>query len=203
MPDHRIEVIDLGLTVGDAITHDLTVERVTRQKALPARVLERLDETEREWFEGTRISGKSWRVNRVELNAFTSTALIRYVETRIEAELSAHGLGKKVVPPADVAEGLAAFRQHDYLTGWATERLAAVLNLDAIIDDLVAEFALATPDNLVDVITAAYDRDQTVSWRLVVDGKVEVDMAESEGERRVRFAALLREQIDQLDEADA
>ena len=53
MPDHNIEVIDLGLTVPQAIEHELETERFTRKVDLPADL--DLDEDALEWFTGEPI----------------------------------------------------------------------------------------------------------------------------------------------------
>ena len=55
MPDHHVEVIDLGLTVDDAIELGMDAEPYTRESALPARLVPRLTEAAREWFTGTVI----------------------------------------------------------------------------------------------------------------------------------------------------
>ena len=55
MPDHNIEVIDLGLTVPQAIDYGLETEQFTRKVELPADLV--LDEDAREWFTGAADTG--------------------------------------------------------------------------------------------------------------------------------------------------
>ena len=53
MPNHSVDVIDLGLTVPQAIEYGLETEKFTRRKALPADL--ELDEAALEWFTGEPI----------------------------------------------------------------------------------------------------------------------------------------------------
>jgi hypothetical protein len=97
MPDYQVEVIDLGLTVADAlgqanveegqrvIAEPLPTEVFTRSQALPRWMRDRLTDQERAWFEGRRLPrepGKpqQWACTRVELNALSAPQLIRFIE---------------------------------------------------------------------------------------------------------------------------
>ena len=100
MPDHNVDVIDLGLTVPQAIEYGLETEKFTRKKELPADL--ELDEDALEWFTGEPIHagyGKPhYECTRCELNAFSSDELAEF----IEAGLQRHGATTKLVPPPDV-----------------------------------------------------------------------------------------------------
>jgi hypothetical protein len=96
MPEHNIEVIDLGLRLQDALDAGLPTEEFTRKKKLPKELV--LTPLEREYFEGRRAGPKSWICRRVELNAFTSPGLIAYADRG----LARAGMCGKVVPPDDV-----------------------------------------------------------------------------------------------------
>ena len=100
MPDHSVDVIDLGLTVPQAIDAGLETEKFTRKKDLPAEL--ELDEDAREWFTGEAIQAgydkHHYECTRCELNAFSSDELAEF----IEAGLQRHGATAKLVPPADV-----------------------------------------------------------------------------------------------------
>jgi len=103
MPDHNIEVIDLGLTIQDAIDMKLSSETYTRKKEL-VRNLD-FNEIEREYFGGKlQVSGtkKSWICQRVELNAMSAGQLVDYVDQGIGRAIAAQNLDKKVIPPETV-----------------------------------------------------------------------------------------------------
>ncbi len=72
MPDHNVDVIDLGLTVPQAIAEGLETEAVTRKDALPTSLV--LDADALEWFTGTEQENHPGRydITRVELNAFSA-----------------------------------------------------------------------------------------------------------------------------------
>jgi hypothetical protein len=96
MPGHKVEVIDLGLKLGEALALGLPTEEFTRKKALPAGLA--LNEVEKEYFGGRQAGSKSWVCRRVELNAFTSPGLI----TDVERGLKTNGVRGKIVPPDQV-----------------------------------------------------------------------------------------------------
>jgi DNA topoisomerase VI subunit B len=96
MPGYHVEVVDLGLKLGDALDMGLATENFTRKRQLPQGLT--LTALEREYFEGRRAGPRSWVCRRVEINAFANPALIRYTEDRLEAA----GVRGKVIPPAEV-----------------------------------------------------------------------------------------------------
>ncbi len=78
MPEHSVDVIDLGLTVQAAIDmEDVNHETFTRKERLPRTLV--MNEIEREYFEGeafryTTDTGKikaAWKCKRFELDAMT------------------------------------------------------------------------------------------------------------------------------------
>lgn len=96
-----IRIVDMGLALAEAQAHGLDAERALRKKALPSELAPRLTDEERRFLGGARRPGQRlWDAQRVELNAFTSDALIAFVE----GKLAAHGLAEKVCPPAPVVQ---------------------------------------------------------------------------------------------------
>ena len=107
MPDHRIDVFDLGLTVADAAAMGLQSEVFARKKGLPNATLERLTPEERRLFEGRKVAigaGKyEWLCERFELNAIPIMERVAYLESKL-AEIP--NLVGKVVPPDDRLPGV-------------------------------------------------------------------------------------------------
>lgn len=167
MPDHHVDVVDLGLTVDAAIELGMDAEPYIRERALPVRLIPRLTDAAREWFTGTVVErdyeGKpaKWRCKRVELNAFTSPGLIAY----IEAGLRACGADGKVIPPPQVLEAEARRRHDDAVTGEALRIIAELVDADAIAD-LVAEETAARLDFTIDPaeIRARLEQDRSQPW---------------------------------------
>jgi hypothetical protein len=105
MPDHRIEVFDLGLNLLEAIEMGLQAETFTRKKELSAALVERLTSDELRIFGGRRVQvGESkfqWHgCQRVEINAIPIMERIAYLESQLAAipEL----LGKVRPPDAEL-----------------------------------------------------------------------------------------------------
>jgi hypothetical protein len=100
MPDHNIEVIDLGLRVQDAIDLNISFETFTRKNQL-AQGLD-LNAIEKEYFGGkvTMVgTKKSWVCRRIELNAMSAGELVDYIDKGIGQAIEDRNLDKKVIPP--------------------------------------------------------------------------------------------------------
>jgi hypothetical protein len=98
---NEVEVIDLGLRLEDVQEHNLPSERVVYVKSDPAPNLRKngATEAEIEFLSSERGWGYRAAGQRVETNAFTSDALIAW----IEGKLKQRGI-KKVVPDAATLE---------------------------------------------------------------------------------------------------
>jgi DNA topoisomerase VI subunit B len=93
MPGHNVAVIDLGLTLEDALRLGLPTEEFTRTKELPRGLV--LNDLELDYFEGHQVGRKSWVCRRVELNAFSAPGLIQYTEEGLQTA----AVRPKVIPP--------------------------------------------------------------------------------------------------------
>ncbi|WP_051970096.1 ATP-binding protein [Kitasatospora azatica] len=140
MPDHRVKVIDLGLTVDDAQAKGLEAEPDTRDAALPARILPHLSDADRQWFTGKpcawRPNGEpaKWRYQRVELNAFSSPELIAYIEEGL-ARYQALG---KVVPPDNQLWSTAQQRLQHRVVAAVGEAIDAMFPMDRLVQAVFA-----------------------------------------------------------------
>ena len=100
MPNHNIEVIDLGLRVQDAIDLNISCETFTRKNKL-SQGLE-LNAIERDYFGGKlKVIGtkNSWVCQRIELNAMSAGELVDYIDKGISQAIERRKLNKKVIPP--------------------------------------------------------------------------------------------------------
>jgi hypothetical protein len=90
MPDHRLEVIDIGLSLAEGLDMGLQAETFTRKKAMPEGILPALTDRELELF-----TGKKWRIQRdpdryewrdcqrIEINAIKVRDRPGYLERKI------------------------------------------------------------------------------------------------------------------------
>jgi hypothetical protein len=167
MPGYTVEIIDLGLTLGDALGMDLGEEAWTRRKALPQGLV--LTETERAYFEGRQAGHRSWICRRIELNALTAPALVAY----IEATLQRAGVRGKVIPPDDVLPRLTREAYRHRMDVWVDHTMSALLSLDAIKASLAEKFERRLP--LAEArswIEQGVAGDATLSWRAALDAKL-------------------------------
>lgn len=196
MPGYQVDVIDLGLTVGQAVELGLPTERFTRKVELPEWMPERLDEQETEWFTGRLLTPpgekKQWECTRVELNALGAAGTI----SLIEAGLEANGATTKVIPPDDVIHIEAQQRHETMLREQLDDVINEVFDLDTIVATLVEETAETTADR-ADIESHLFDdngRPTTLSWRTAVTTTLDDRLSDSRGDIRRRIRALLAEQ---------
>lgn len=72
MKGYRVDVVDIGLRLEEALEMGLQSEEFTRQQDIPQAVKESLSELEREWFIGRQVGKKAWICRRIELNAMSA-----------------------------------------------------------------------------------------------------------------------------------
>ncbi len=136
MPNHSIDVIDLGLTAPQAIEFGLETENFTRRKESPADL--ELDDVALEWFTGEPIPAgygkRHYACRRCELNAFSSDELAEFIEPGLQR----HGATTKLVPPADVLAVHARIVRDLALKDVVVKELDQLVDIDDVVRQLVA-----------------------------------------------------------------
>ena len=134
MPDHNIEVIDLGLTVPQAIDARAGDRAVSPARTHCPPAWNSIDAA-REWFTGEAFDAGNGRqdatttATRCELNAFSSDELAEFIEDG----LARHGVTAKLVPPPDVlAEHVRTVRD-EALTEMVWAEIADMVDIDAVV----------------------------------------------------------------------
>jgi hypothetical protein len=198
MPDYRVDVVDLGLTVGDAVSHGPPLERetFTRRKALPWWMPGRLTTQERAWFKGQLLTetwsrNRQWACTRVELNAFSTPDLITY----IEAGLERHGATGKIVPPADVLTRRAGERHRAAIARVVDAYVAERFNIHALTETLAGEFPLDPDADLAEAVAQTQEADRAVWWRTAVDGEADRQVDDADEPLQARLVELLEERL--------
>jgi DNA topoisomerase VI subunit B len=191
MPRHSIDVIDLGLTVPQAITHGLQTENFTRKKELPAGL--ELDPVAREWFTGQPIPvgyGKfHYTCRRCELNAFSADELAEF----IEAGLRDHGAATKLVPPGDVlAQNVAAVRA-ETVADLVADELARMVDIGDVVGRLLDGHNFGGVDQAD--VRDSFIADPTRSWRSVARQLVVEDIRAAADTLAADVRAQLHEQL--------
>src|SRR5215212_283435 len=177
MPEYSVEVIDLGLTVQQAMDKGLEPEKFTRKKNLQDffdRLTAEGDELAFNYFFGDKRTvykdGKQktiW-INclRFELDKMTAPQAIELVEEGLKAE----GVLGKVVPPEDELPDHAERRYRSVHGEWVEEALDEVLDLPNLKRKLADEFMEAFKlENSERYIRAGFKKNDALSWRNALD----------------------------------
>ena len=161
MPGHQIDVSDIGLNLEEAIDLDLQSERFKRTGSLSSKLVERLSPVEREWFQGSRVDGKTYLGRRIELNAFLPADLIAFVEDKLEQ----HGV-RKVLPPAEIFREHAEIELNDQARELVQRTVLRLVDVDAIVaevtPDLRSRLDLAGQREHV---RARLEQERALPWR--------------------------------------
>jgi hypothetical protein len=205
MPDYSVEVVDLGLSVADAIEHDLDPEDDTRKKRLPRWMPERLSDIEWEWFEGERYEVRAatrdkpakyhWACKRVELNAFSAPEFIAFLEDKLRQ----HDVGK-LMPSVDIPDDVVTDQvtdSHREAIGEFFDRtVASLFDRDGIIDTMMSETERSIRrGNPARWVTDAYKQNQSIWWRRAILAEIERRVGRSEQKLQTRLIDLLREAL--------
>jgi len=171
MPGYQVDVIDMGLTVEDAVDMGLDRETFTRKRALPSAL--DLNDLEAEWFGGQHQGRNGWICQRVELNAMTAPQLVTY----IEAALERHGATAKVVPPPEVIRNETANQCWAALVVLARQEIESILDADAIADGLSPNLTDALKDVGPAELKEALSGEPVLSWREALRRKVHTELS--------------------------
>jgi len=156
MPEHSVEVIDIGLTIRDALEIGLESEPYYRKGGVPDPLERRLTSEERQYFSGTHGE-------RFELNA------ILPVERRIEyieEKLKENGVRPKLIPPDEELKKRARDIYRDKHAEWVDEMIADMLSLGTLKKELADKFEkdLKLEKKARAYIEEAFEKDKTLPW---------------------------------------
>jgi hypothetical protein len=166
MPGYQVDVVDLGLTLAEALELGLEMEEFTRKKGLPEGL--ELTDLERQHFEGRRVGRKSWICKRVELNALTAPAFIEYIERKLDEA----GATDKVIPTDDVLPELAGELCRKQAQEWVRMELDRLLSVPEKQREIADRFLESLDlDQTRGWIETAFADDDALSWRAAVEAK--------------------------------
>ncbi len=175
MPHHNVDVVDIGLTIADAVELGLDPEPYYREKGIPWTLRRRLTDLEREYFRGQEGE-------RFELNAILpDTCRIEYIERKLEE----HGVRGKVIPPDEYLREKTAEKYEDAIDGEVERVLEEILSAERI--KRIVRRAFKERHNLPDArqwIEEAFKEDRSLSWRVAVERKLARRSEELRGEVR-------------------
>ena len=163
MPYHNVDVVDIGLTVEDALEMGLEPEPFSRTKGIPRKLRSRLSDEAREYFVD--------RQERFELNAILpDTRRIEYIERKLKE----NGVRGKVIPP----EGALAERRKEMyrekVDGWVEDIIVELLDTDELKKKMAEGFEERFKLQGAEAwIKAGFKRDDTQSWRRALNATLQ------------------------------
>jgi hypothetical protein len=163
MPHHNVDVVDIGLTVEDALEMQLDSEPFSRTKSIPWVLRRRLSDEAEEYF--------VHRHERFELNAILpDTRRIEYIEEKL-AEKDVRG---KVIPPEDALAEKRVAMYREKAEGWVDEAIAEILDTEELKKRMVEEFQERFKlEGARTWIETGFKRDDSQSWRTVLKETLE------------------------------
>jgi hypothetical protein len=163
MPNHNVNVLDIGLTVEDALEMGLPGERFNRKADMPWEISMRLNETEEAHFRHLK--------QRFEINAILpDTRRIEYIERKLQE----NGVRPKLIPPDDALKDLREKMYRAKVEAWTEEIIAEMLKIDElkqkVVNAFMERFGL---DGAREWIEKGFEEDRFMSWREVLNTTLE------------------------------
>jgi hypothetical protein len=171
MPGYSVEIVDIGLTVEDALEMGLDPEPFSRKKDFSRWLRRALSDVAKEYLYRPNSYGRGLSGERFELNAILpDTRRIEYIERKLEE----NGVRGKVIPPDDKLKELAKEKYRDLSTEWVTEAIDDLISSEEfkkeIADAFVDEFGL---DGVRHHIEERLGKDRALSWRDALEARLE------------------------------
>jgi hypothetical protein len=163
MPDHFVDVVDIGLTIEDAVEMGLVSEPFSRKKNISWDLRMRLSGMAKEYLCQRNGYGGGVSGYRYELNAILpDTRRVEYIERKLKE----NGVRPKVIPPD---EALAERREAMYrekVEGWVDDIIKEMLDADGLKKKMAAEFQERFKlQGARAWIETGFKGDDTLSWR--------------------------------------
>ena len=170
MPGYSVEVVDIGLTVEDALEMRLDPEPFSRKKDISMELLRALSDVARAYLYRRSPYARGVSGERFELNAILpDTARIAYIERKLEE----NGIRGKVIPPEEKLAEMADEKYRALSAGWVTETIEDLISSEEfkkeIADEFVDKFGL---DEARRHIEERFDKDRALSWRRALEEKL-------------------------------
>src|SRR5215207_9605598 len=136
MPDHFVDVVDIGLTIEDAVEMGLVSEPFSRKKNISWDLRMRLSGMAKEYLCQRNGYGGGVSGYRYELNAILpDTRRVEYIERKLKE----NGVRGKVIPPDDALAERREAMYREKAEGWVEEIIAETLDTDELKKKMVEE----------------------------------------------------------------
>jgi hypothetical protein len=200
MPGYFVDVVDIGLTVEDAVDMGLTPEPFSRKKNISWELRTRLSGMAQQYLY-QRDGYRGVKGQRFELNAILpDTRRVEYIERKLEE----NGARGKVIPPDEALKERREAMYRAKVDGWVDEVIAEMLDADELKNKMAEQFQERFGlDEAREWIEKGFEDDRAQSWRGVLKAKLEkLYEDEHKGDLRDSVREYVQEIVDDEDEED-
>src|SRR5215204_467747 len=171
MPGYSVEVVDIGLTVEDALEMGLDPEPFSRKKDVSWSLRRSLSEVAKSYLYRKNPYSQGVSGERFELNAILpDTARIEYIERKLKE----NGVRGKLIPPEEKLTELAEEKYRDLSAEWVAEAVAQLIDSEEldkkIADRFMDKFEL---DKARGHIEERFEENRALSWRDALSARLE------------------------------
>jgi len=171
MPGYAVDVVDIGLTVEDALEMGLASEPFHRKKNISWELRMRLSDAAKEYLYQRNGYSRGISGQRFELNAILpDTRRVEYIERKLEE----NGVRGKVIPPEEKLGDLTDKKYRDLIAEWVAEAIGELISSEElnekIADQFIDEFELGESRNHIE---QHFEKDRSVSWRDALTARLE------------------------------
>jgi hypothetical protein len=163
MPYHNVNVVDIGLTVEDALEMGLDSEPFHRSKDISWELRMSLSDVAKEYLYDKDPYGGGITGERFELNAILPDfRRIQYIEDK----LAEHGVTPKLIPPAPDLQRLGKKMYQAKVDEWVQELVVEILGMKDLKKEMGEKFEerfkLGGAERWIET---AFSRDDSQPWR--------------------------------------
>ena len=182
MPDHHLDVIDIGMSLAEGEALGLPFETYTRKEPIPQTLLPVLDAYTLALLSGDEVINSStgrreWRnCKRIEINAMKAQHRPAWLEAKLADALKRDGSTAR--PALDVMLSAAVRQAQRHLEYQVRAAIEQRIDLDAIASRVISSIGAIDP---ADTVTAALQRDESTPWRVLVKDAVTARIAAEHG----------------------
>ena len=169
MPGYDVDVIDIGLTVEDALDMNLDPEPFSRKNDISSELRMSLSDVAEEYLYRPFYGGVSGE--RFELNSILpDTSRIEYIERKLKE----NGVRGKVIPLEEELGDLADERYRELSARWVADAIDELISSEdfnkKIADEFIDEFELGESRSHIE---ERFEKDRSLSWRDALTARLE------------------------------
>jgi GNAT superfamily N-acetyltransferase len=170
MPGYSVDVVDIGLSVEEALEMELVSEPFYRKKDISWELSTRLSDVARQYLY-RRDGYRGIKGERFELNAILpDTRRIEYIERKLEE----NGVRGKVIPPDDALKERRERMYQEKVEGWVEDIIAEILDTKELKKKMAAEFQERFGlTGAREWIEKGFEDERSKSWGDVLKEKLE------------------------------